>query len=108
MSAQQSYPDRPGYKTEGTSKEAATAITGHAKTVRDRVLAYITEHAGITADEIANAMGLSILTVRPRVSELRRQGWIEPTGERFCNSSGMSANAWTLAPPLPTPGGEPL
>lgn len=95
------YPDTPGWKAPGTSQAAAEAISERAPAIRDRVLEYIRQHAGVTADEVAAALGMSVLTIRPRVSELRRRGDIEPTGERFCNSSGMTANAWRVAPPLP-------
>lgn len=95
MNTDNEYPDHPGFKVTGTSQDAAIAIAAHAKTVRAKVWACIqSKPNGVTADEIAEALHLSVLTVRPRVSELRRQGLIEPTGERFCNSSGMTANAW--------------
>ncbi|OAE96748.1 hypothetical protein AYJ54_36320 [Bradyrhizobium centrolobii] len=91
-----SYPDNPGWKAAGTSEDAAQEITSHAKTVRGRVLGFLTKrHPGaFSADEIAAALDENILTVRPRVSELRRSDLIEPTGERRANKSGMSATCW--------------
>jgi hypothetical protein len=90
------YPQKPGWKALGTSQDAAQAITSHAKTVRDRVLAFLTERcpATFSADQIAAALDENILTVRPRVSELRRGDLIEPTAERRTNKSGMSAKCW--------------
>ena len=90
------YPREPGSKTSGTSKEAGEAIAGHAKTVRNRVLAMLMRnHPNIfSADEIAAALNENILTVRPRVSELHRSGLIEPTAERRKNASGMFATCW--------------
>ncbi|WP_398483575.1 hypothetical protein [Tardiphaga sp.] len=98
---QRSYPESPGFKVAGASQEAAEAIAPQAPRVRDRVLQCIRMLPGMTADEIAAALGLSILTVRPRVSELHRQGEIQPTGGRHRNSSGMTAGTWEVAPPLP-------
>jgi hypothetical protein len=101
------YPDAPGFKSSGTSEQAATAISGTAKTLRDQVLHTIAASPhGLTADEVANKLNKSILSVRPRVSELRRQGEIRQTGGRGKNDSGMTANRWTLAPPLPEQGGH--
>jgi len=91
-----SYPKSPGSKASGASEDAAEAITGHANNVRDRVLALFTGEypASFTADQVATALNENILTVRPRVSELRRSGLIEPTEERRKNRSGLSAHCW--------------
>jgi hypothetical protein len=89
------YPRDPGSKElGGTSELAAEAISGHARTVRARALAFLTARypRSFTADEIAAALGESILIARPRV--LRRIGLIEPSGERRLNKSGVLAKCW--------------
>ena len=43
-----------------------------------------------TADEIALRLGLPVLSVRPRVAELKKRGALYPTGERRKNSNGNS------------------
>lgn len=60
------YPRDPGWKAPGTSQDAAQAIASHAKTVRERVLAFLTERhpASFSADQIAAALDENILTVR--------------------------------------------
>lgn len=90
------YPSDPGSKASGTSQDAAEAIAGHAKTVRGRVLAFLRERhpVAFSADQIAAELNEDILSVRPRVSELRRSNMIEPTAERRTNKSGMSAQCW--------------
>jgi hypothetical protein len=91
------YPRDPGSKElGGTSELTAEAISGHARTVRARALAFLTARypRSFTADEIAAALGESILIARPRVSELRRIGLIEPNGERRLNKSGVLAKCW--------------
>lgn len=101
------YPDAPGFKAHGPSEQAATTIAGTAKTLRDQVRNVIASAPhGLTADEVATKLNRSILSVRPRVSELHRQGEIRQTGGRGKNDSGMSASVWTLAPPLPMRGGQ--
>jgi hypothetical protein len=101
------YPDAPGFKVSGPSERAATAIAGSARTLRDQVRNTIAAAPhGLTADEVAGRLGKSILSVRPRVAELHRQGEIRQTGARSKNSSGMTASVWVLCPPLPTQGGQ--
>lgn len=88
-----SYPSSPGFKRAGTSEEAAKAIAPKAATLRDQVLAALKEHA-LTADECATYLRRSILSVRPRLSELEALHLIEDTGRRRMNISGKSAIVW--------------
>lgn len=95
------YPHAPGYKESSTSKDSAAKIKPHAKDVRGTVLFYYQMHdvlkAWFTADEVASGLGLSILTVRPRVTELYKQGKLVDTGHRRRNASGHWAKVWRLA-----------
>jgi predicted ArsR family transcriptional regulator len=94
------YPDAPGFKAAGPSEDAAKVISGKAARLRAMVLKQIAKcPAGATADEIAHNLGLSILSIRPRVSELNRAGEIRSTDMRRKNESGMTATVWQLAPP---------
>jgi len=100
------YPDAPGFKTFGPSEEAATRIASSAAAMRATVLQIYanTYPQGLTADEVATALDLSILSIRPRVSELRRAGSLADAGSRRKNSSGMTATVWRLVPdqsPIP-------
>lgn len=100
------YPDSPGFKAPGTSAEAAERIAPSVKTLRSEVLrTMIRANRPMTADEIATEMKRSILSVRPRVSELRRLGCIRPSGSRGKNDSGMSAMAWEVVRSLVSGGG---
>jgi hypothetical protein len=96
------YPNAPGFKERGGASEAAAkAVSRHAKNLRARVLDIIGRVPGRTADEYAVLLDCSILSVRPRVSELRRSGEIVPADTRKRNNGGMTASTWRLAPPLP-------
>lgn len=85
-----SYPASPGHYGSDTSRAAAEHIAPDAARLRGMVLAEIRRAPG-TADEIAGRLALSILSVRPRVTELAKTGAIEDTGERRANASGRSA-----------------
>lgn len=101
------YPDNPGFKASGTSEEAARAIAGHAKNLRARVLGEIASApAGLSADEVAARLKASVLSVRPRVSELHRAGEIRRSEGRVKNDSGMAAAVWVVSPPLQPTDGE--
>src|ERR1700722_3667582 len=90
------YPHSPGFKSRGTSSLAARRIAPHAEALRDRVFAFLKANypAPFTADEVADRLDESFLSVRPRLSELRRNALIEPTTERRANKSGMMARCW--------------
>ena len=97
------YPDAPGFKTSGPSEHAAQAIGTTASKLRAAVLAQFAAYpGGATADEVAKDLNLSVLSVRPRVSELNRTGKIEQTGGRRKNNSGMTATVWRIKPQAST------
>lgn len=78
-----------------TRAEAYAAAAVLAPLVRERCLAALTD-AALTADEIAERTGDSILTVRPRVTELAKAGKIVKTPLRRPNSSGKMAAVWMV------------
>jgi len=93
-----SYPRRAGFKEPTTSRDAAQRIErkGRAASLRSAVLgAFELDWTG-TADELAHRLGESVLAIRPRVTELHKQGKLETTGERRKNESGASAHVWRL------------
>lgn len=95
------YPDAPGAKERTTSLEAALTVAKDILQRRQRVLDAVRAREG-SADEIAERLGVSPLSVRPRLSELRKLGLIEPSGRRVRNASGASAHVWrakTTSPP---------
>lgn len=101
------YPDHPGAKVGGTSEEAAKAFSRTACALRVDVLKEIAASPnGLSADAVAHRLGRSVLSIRPRVSELFRAGEIRRSDRRVKNASGLNANVWVVAPPLPGPGGD--
>jgi predicted Rossmann fold nucleotide-binding protein DprA/Smf involved in DNA uptake len=82
------YPNSCGYKVEGTSKLAAEASEAGAKTLREQVYELLQKKA-LTSDECACYLHQSVLAIRPRLTELKRQGKIRETGEHRKNLSGM-------------------
>lgn len=88
------YPETPGYKRGGTSKAAADSMREKAPTLRDYVYNALIRYGNKTADECAELMGCSLLSIRPRFTELLRLGKIADTGETRHNDSGKKATVW--------------
>ena len=97
FSYQPSYPAAPGFKERDTSAAAAVKIKPTAQTLRGQCLVMMnnTGH-GMTADEVASALNVSILAIRPRFSELSQRGLIQDSGNRRANDSGRNAIVWKL------------
>lgn len=88
------YPDAAGFKAYGTSKEAADAITPVLGHLQGAVLRWLKSkgEAGGTPDECARELNLSILTARPRFSELKEKGFIVPIpGKHGVTESGKKS-----------------
>lgn len=93
------YPHSPGWKTDAveTSRTAAEDIKSHAETLRSKCFNRLQLYGPRTADELAGEIGEGILSVRPRISELVRQGRGTATELRRQNASGKSAVVWRAA-----------
>ena len=66
------------------------AVRPDVKTLRASCLTVLTR-GNYTADEVAERLGESVLSIRPRITELKRMGRIEDTGLRRTNESGHRA-----------------
>ena len=96
-----SYPRSPGFHERTTSRDAALAVRSDAATLREKVYAAILAagYDGLTADEAAKLLNRSVLSVRPRVTELSKEARprIVRTDKRRANDSGLSARVWRAA-----------
>ena len=95
---EKSYPYSPGHQNNETSIEAAELIKAGADTIRAKVYDVIVNKGnfGATADEVADLLGLSSFTVRPRVTELYKQDKIERKDKRK-NASKRSAYVYVVS-----------
>jgi hypothetical protein len=95
------YPNQPGFREPTTSRAAAQSMKAHAPNLRDIVLAEILAagERGLTPDEAAALIGATVLSIRPRFSELAMADppAIVDTGKRRPNASGRGAKAWKVA-----------
>ena len=90
-------PDLPLFATPAdTRREAHARARGKADQHRALILAAFRELAEATADQAGAHVGLGPLEARPRVSELRTMGQIEPTGKRAPSALGNSSVVWKV------------
>jgi predicted ArsR family transcriptional regulator len=73
--------------------------TTHSKSEQTRraIIDLLARGPALTADTLAERLDLSILYVRPRVSELVKQARIVASGDRGLNASGKLARKWQVA-----------
>ncbi len=91
------YPQLPGANQRDTSLAAAEMMADKAPTLRELCKAALkASDGGLTADEVAEVLDQSILSIRPRLTELGRLGEIEDAGERRKNQSGKKAIVWRM------------
>lgn len=93
------YPIAAGAQDPDTSRAAADVAGNTSAQLRARALAVLERSRGLTADEVAGRLGLSILSIRPRITELARLGRVRDSGSRRPNASGRNAIVW--APVFP-------
>lgn len=88
-----SYPNNPGFKARDTSKAAAESIRPAA--LRTQVLDLIRESVfGSSPDRAARELNVSILSIRPRFSELAAKGLIIDSGRRDMTESRKTSIIW--------------
>jgi predicted ArsR family transcriptional regulator len=80
-----------------TRLAALQSVQSEAANLRRLCLEALDEHGPSTADEIAYNLSRSVLSVRPRFTELLKTRRIEPTGEVRMNDSGRFAKVWRMA-----------
>ena len=97
------YPDGAGARKGAlpTSKRAADEIEkkGRAKLLRTRCMEWFEAGHQGTADDCASALGEIVFSIRPRITELRQKGLIEPTGQRRDSINGSRAAIMRKARP---------
>jgi len=87
------YPVLPGFQNDSTSRDAANSMLPELSFLRSEC-ARILKGGDFTADEVADAIGRSVLAIRPRITELYKLELIDDTGRRRPNDSGRKAIVW--------------
>ena len=90
------YPHQAGYRKQSTSREAADDINRKLPHLRGRVLQIIKNKGknGAIPEEVAALMNITILSVRPRFTELKLSNQIVDSGERRRNNFNKNIIVW--------------
>jgi transcription initiation factor IIE alpha subunit len=89
------YPEVAGTKEHDINSASRKAGEGVPVKALQRVVhADLLRHGDATADECAARLGMDVLTIRPRFSELRRLSLLVATSERRPSSRGVSSTVW--------------
>ena len=97
------YPKAGDIKEKWYVVDAKGEVVGRlasriASVLRGKVLRIYELRGPCTADEAAEALHTSILSIRPRVTELKALGKLVDTGIRRPNASGRSAAVLKVIP----------
>jgi hypothetical protein len=93
-----SYPNAPAIGKTDTSAEAAERVSKIANLLCDLALNKIYENPS-TGSEIVESLRerhpqIDVLSIRPRLTELKERGRIRDTGERRKNPKGKNEIVW--------------
>lgn len=90
------YPHNVGVKAphRDTSVAAGKSVILKQGSLKARCLSVIEKTAGMTADEVSDEIGESVLNVRPAVSALVNLGMLIDSGDRRANASGNKQISW--------------
>lgn len=80
-----------------TSREAALYHFPRSGALRGKVLHRVGEHhpTGVTSEDLAAAMGQNLYSVKPRLTELRKGGWVRVLEQRK-SKTGAPIDAYVL------------
>lgn len=87
------YPHEPGFKVDGTSREAAEGIAPRAANLCDLTLACL-KRKPMTPEEVAKELLEPVHSIRPRFSQLAARDLIVKTDQRRKAMGGRMAQVW--------------
>lgn len=90
--------------TAETRREGLAKAAPDTRTRRQKILDYLGYFpAGLTAEELTESMYCAGLIpvldknyIKPRLTELRKQGLVEPCGKRLSQSTGVHTAVWRI------------
>jgi transcription initiation factor IIE alpha subunit len=89
----------PSAGSEQTSQDAYRSLDDVRGKIRKRVYSVMLNlHDGATSEELERLTELSGNTVRPRLKELERDGFVFKSEDRRPTRSGRDAIVWKLKP----------
>jgi predicted Rossmann fold nucleotide-binding protein DprA/Smf involved in DNA uptake len=93
-----SFTVETNFRKAGPSAQAAKAAAESAK-LNDthRKIYRLLKGEPLTADEVADRLGMVLNTARARITDLHKAGWIFDTGERGETDARKPATIWAVS-----------
>lgn len=86
--------DNIGYKDNQASEDAARFNVSGKLTLREQVSCLFDKHIRLTNEQAAKLLGKAEISVQPRLSELKKEGYIKNSGDKVIGKWGTSVTVW--------------
>lgn len=84
-----------GYQYTDTSKQAANFSKRGKVSLREQVRELFQSNDKLTVEDVARLIGREEISVQPRVSELKKEGFLVDSTERRKSRWGTNTIVWT-------------
>lgn len=83
-----------GYQKSETSKEAANFNKKGKLTIREQVRSLFEQNNMLTVEDVSRLLNRAEISVKPRVTELKNEGFLEDSGVRRQGKWGTNITVW--------------
>lgn len=90
--------DGIGYRNTDTSLQGANWYKGHKATIRDKVRQLFVGGKKFTTPEMVKILGHPEVSLQPRVTELKNEGYLRDSNVRKRGEYGIERIVWELNP----------
>jgi len=83
-----------GYQKSETSKDAANFNKKGKLTIREQVRSLFDHNNMLTVEDVSRLLNRAEISVKPRVTELKNEGFLEDSGLRRQGKWGTNITVW--------------
>ena len=83
-----------GYQKTETSREAAEFNKTRKLTIRDEVRNLFQHNNMLTVEDVSRLLNRAEISVKPRITELKNEGFLEDSGARRRGKWGTNITVW--------------
>ena len=83
-----------GYQDNQSSEDAARFNVSGKLTLREQVACLFDKHNRLTAEEVCKLLDKPEISVKPRLTELKKEGYIKNSGDKVIGKWGPSITVW--------------
>jgi|TARA_S200002703_G_C3614214_1_gene188577 predicted HTH transcriptional regulator len=87
-----------GYQSTDTSREAASYNKKGKLRIKDEVKSLFGRNVMMTTEEVSRALSRPEISVQPRISELKNDGYLRDSGNRRKGKWGTHIIVWERVP----------